>query len=331
MHVGSDTLGARNEVALVTGASGSIGVWVCRELREQGFDVVAVDSRPEATGMSASDGVRFVPGDVGDLPGLVGLAQEHRVDVVVHLAAMIAQSESAPNQAVTTNVVGTVNLLEVTRLAGCRRMVFPTSRAALGPIDGVHAAPTFEPVAEDFPRNPVNLYGATKLSAESLAAVYARRYGLDVVGLRFPAIYGPGRLARHGGYAFHSRMIEAAAAGEAFELAEGADEADDVLFVLDAARAVALACTTPTPAGERLPVYNISSGTMVRPVDFADELRRRFPGWDAELGTAPSKGSAGYRSFCRFDDRAARRDLGYSPKYDLGAGIGAYLDVVAGR
>lgn len=311
---------------LVTGGCGVIGSWVCRRLAADGIGVVAFDAREDRTHLGSGDASPpLVQGDVRDLPLLISMFQAHRVQAVVHLAAVIAACEDHPYQAIQVNVGGTVNVLEAARLTGCRRIVFATSRAALGPIGGPFGAPEFRPVAEGFPGQPVSVYGTTKLATETICAAYGRRYGLDTLGLRFPAMYGPGRLARHGGYAVLCRLIEAAAAGQAIDVPSGGDQADDVLFVGDAAAALALAVRA---APDHLPTYHISSGALVTPRDFVRVLRRRFPGWQAHVGGGAGAGAAGYPSYCRFDDSAARRDLGYEPAYDLEGGIEAYLRVL---
>lgn len=288
--------------------------------------MVAFDVRRDLSLLDPeSDELRVVVGDIGDIPGLTRTLVTHRVSTVVHLAALIAASEDNPYHAVRINVSGTADVIEAQRLAGCRRMVFITSRAALGPITGVYAAPEFHPVAEDFPRRPISVYGSTKLAAEAIALAYRKRLGLDLVGLRFPAMYGPGRLARHGGFAIHCQLIEAAFQGQPFTLRAGVDQPDDVIFVGDAARAVALAVQAIRPA---LGVYHISSERLVTPRDFVAVLQARFPGWQVELGDAPGTGNMGYPSYCLFDDRRAQEDLGYRSGYALNEGIAAYLAVL---
>lgn len=308
---------------LVTGGCGVVGSWVCRELIADGWRVVALDARSDRTYLGADPQAPLVvTGDVQDLPLLISVFQQQQVEAVVHLAAVIAACEDNPYRAIQVNVGGTVNVLEAARLAGVGRVVFATSRAAFGPIGGPFGAPGFQPVAEDFPRRPRSVYGTTKLATETICAVYANRYDLDTLGLRFPAMYGPGRLARHGGYAVLCQLIEAAAHGREFHLAAGGDQLDDVLYVRDAARAAALALRAPRT---HLPVYHISSGVLVSPRDLADELRRRYPDCRLQIGGGPGPGAAGYPSYCRFDDSAARRDLGYRAAFAAAAGIEAYI------
>lgn len=306
---------------LVTGGCGVVGSWACRQLSSEGHQVVALDLREDRTYLGPE--IPVVTGDILEWPALISVFNERGIDTVVHLAALIAQCEKEPYRAVQTNVQGTLNVLEAARLKGCRRVVFTTSRAALGPIDGEWGAPTYTPIGEDYPyRRPITMYGITKLAAESVCLGYARRYGMDILGLRFPALYGPGRLARHGGYATLSLIIESAASGESLALEKGGQQLDDVLFIGDVAQAIVRAVSAP--ASHR-PIYHISSGRLSCPTEFLAILRHRFPGCRVELGSEPSAGAAGYPSFCKFEDAAARRDLGFSPAYDLEGGIDAYL------
>ena len=112
----------------------------------------------------------MVRGDVGSV----------RPDAVVHLAAeaLVGESMTEPAKFFDVNVTGGLNLLNVMRAAGVRRLVFSSTAA-------VYGEPGEMPVGEDAPLRPVNAYGASKLAFEQALPWYASAYGLRHVSLRY--------------------------------------------------------------------------------------------------------------------------------------------------
>ncbi|MCW4021432.1 MAG: SDR family NAD(P)-dependent oxidoreductase, partial [Candidatus Bathyarchaeota archaeon] len=151
-------------MVLVTGGAGYVGSVVVRDLLERGEVVVSVDNLYSGDygflrSCEGCSGLRLVVGDVsssGDLKrsleGVGGLG------VVVHLAAVsgLERCREEPERAVSTNVLGTFNVLELARMYGAR-VVFVSSAAVFG-------VPRVVPIGEGHPREPVNLYGFTKLA-----------------------------------------------------------------------------------------------------------------------------------------------------------------------
>lgn len=111
---------------LVTGATGSFGTPVCRELSHRGVEVLAM-ARNEPARVPA--GVRFVRGDVRD-PISIGAAVDG-VDAVLHLAWLVASARE-PAQAHRINIIGTQNVLDAMRERGVSRFVFASSVMGYG-------------------------------------------------------------------------------------------------------------------------------------------------------------------------------------------------------
>jgi UDP-N-acetylglucosamine 4,6-dehydratase len=149
---------------LVTGATGSFGLrFVERVLREHEPTAVRLFSRDELKQSQAQrrfaddDRLRFLIGDVRDLPRLTRAARG--VDVIVHAAAMkqVPACEYNPFEAIKTNIVGAENVIS----------------AAIG-----NDVPLTLALSTDKAVNPVNLYGATKLAAEKIV-VQGNAYAAD--------------------------------------------------------------------------------------------------------------------------------------------------------
>jgi nucleoside-diphosphate-sugar epimerase len=161
--------------ALVTGG-GLLGQAIARELVAAGHDVVVFD-------VTAPDSSIFevVQGDLRD-PAAVGKACTG-VDVVVHTAALhhIHLGSATETEFVEINVTGTFNVLAAARDAGVRRVVLSSSTAVFaghGPV-----------LTDDLPPAGGDLYGLTKVFDEQLGAFFRAKHGLEVVALRYGAIW----------------------------------------------------------------------------------------------------------------------------------------------
>lgn len=313
-------------VILVTGGMGAIGSWVARELVEAGHRPVLYDSRADFTLIpDLVDRVDIVLGDLLDLPSLIRTVLGRKVERILHLAAMMPpQAQSNPYQGFQVNAQGTVNILEAARIGAVQRVVYTSSKGVYGAISGVHAHPEYRPLTEEHPCRPNSVYGATKLMGEHMGFNYARSYGMDFVAVRFGSTYGPGKLARHGIVGTHSRIIEAAMAGQETRIPQGGEQVDDLVYNADTAHAVVLACFAEVLEHR---VFNIASGTPSTLADLASAVRKLFPAAVIDIGPGLDYygGGGGYSVF---DISLARKELGYSPRFSLEAGVAHYVETV---
>ncbi|PJH76498.1 MAG: nucleotide sugar epimerase [Anaerolineae bacterium CG_4_9_14_0_8_um_filter_58_9] len=184
---------------LVTGAAGFIGARVAAMLIEQGHTVTGVDNLNDAYDvrmkehrlrkLQALPGFEFVRQDISDRAILTphsSLLTPH-FDAVINLAARAGVRASVENPwaFVETNVLGTLNLLELCRQRGIGKFIL----ASTSSIYGADAPlPTPESADSDHPLQP---YAASKKSAEVLCHSYHSLYGLDVSVVRYFTVYGP--------------------------------------------------------------------------------------------------------------------------------------------
>jgi UDP-glucose 4-epimerase len=241
-------------------------------------------------------------------------------------ALMPPDAQRDPLNGFRVNAFGTVQVLEAARLAGVERVVFTSSRAAYGEIPpGEHSHPTYKPVAETDACHPVIVYDVCKVASEGMGLNYQRNYGLEFVALRFGAIYGPGKLARHGNVSIHSKIIEGALAGQPVRIPKGREQRDDMIYVDDIAQGVVLATLKDKP---RHSVYNIASGEAHTLVEFADAVRAVVPGADIEIGPGLDFFDMGVNYYCCFDISRARADLGFAPRFSFEAGVRDYVETM---
>lgn len=128
--LGIDDVFWRGKRVLVTGHTGFKGSWLCLWLQALGADIAGYALTPVTTpnlfeAARVGQSMRSVIGDVRDLDRVVGLVRTHQPEIVFHLAAqpLVGRAYAEPVDTYSTNVMGTVNLLEAMRLAGGVRAV----------------------------------------------------------------------------------------------------------------------------------------------------------------------------------------------------------------
>ena len=314
---------------LVTGGLGVIGSWVTRQLVEQGIKVVTY-SRHLDTSLVKDivDKVDCVVGDVLDLPGIIHAIKQYGIERIIHLAAVMSGLlETNPFMTYRTNVDGTMNVLEAARLMDIKRVVYTSSVAVYDQARGEYAHPTYKPVNEDYPKAPASVYGATKLFGEHMCLSYNRIYGLDVVTLRFASVFGPGKQARHGALAVHSKIIESAMLKKPFKLPQGGDEKWDMIYTRDVANGIVLACFAQNLEHR---IFQIGTGkgeTLKHLAEILDKFLGRVP-LEVGSGLNPRGTENDKYSYRVFNIERACKELGYSPQYDLEAATKDYIETL---
>ena len=312
---------------LITGGTGVNGAATARLLVSRGQRPVLLDNRVDMSLIAdIMNDVDVVTGDILDGPRLQEVVAAHGISHIVHMAALMpGPAEANPGLAIAIGVDGTLNVLEAARACNIQRVVYTSSNAFIGDVRGKHGHPDFVPLDESLPPNPADMYGVTKVCSETLGNYYRKRYDVDFVALRYPSIYGPGKLARHGVLALYGKVIEDAIAGREFSIPRGGDQRNDVVYVGDVAHSIVLALNAE---GLTQGTFNIGTGRGVTLKDFADVLKRMFPEAKIDIGSGLDFREGYKQSYCVFDIAKAREQLGYEPQYDLERGIGDYVESI---
>ena len=183
---------------LVTGVAGFIGSRLAELLLDEGHEVSGVDNLCPAYdvrlkdyrlgGLEGRSGYDFRRVDIADRDDLATMWRESGpFDAVVNLAARagVRQSVQNPWVYVDTNIVGTLNLLDLCRRDGVGKFVLASTSSLYGGSNPV-------PFSEDAPTDqPLSPYAASKKGAEALCWTYHHLYGLDVTVFRYFTVYGP--------------------------------------------------------------------------------------------------------------------------------------------
>ncbi|MBE7703069.1 MAG: UDP-glucose 4-epimerase GalE [Cyanobacteria bacterium SIG28] len=183
---------------LVTGGAGYIGSHCVMALIEKGLDVVVFDNL--STGhietidkLKKIGEISFFKGDLLNIEELNKVFAENKIDAVIHFAAFSQVGESVinPQKYYKNNVCGTINLLEAMLNYGVKKIVFSSTAATYG-------EPTYIPIDEKHPQEPINPYGQSKLMLEKIMDDYSKAYGLKSVRLRYFNVAGADSLSRIG-------------------------------------------------------------------------------------------------------------------------------------
>lgn len=184
---------------LVTGGAGYIGSHAVQRLLRDGHEVVAIDNlfrghrEPMAMLAERFPGkLTFVAGDVGDEALVRGLMQGHRIDTVMHFAAMayVGESVETPLRYYANNTAASLGLISACDAEGVEKFIFSSTAATYGQPGAEEI-----PIRESCPQRPINPYGASKLAVEWMLRDWgeARRRGgkpVAVAALRYFNVAG---------------------------------------------------------------------------------------------------------------------------------------------
>ena len=178
---------------LVTGGAGYIGSATAEALLRAGQTVTVYDSLVTGHREAVPAGATFVEASLDDRPAVTRVLTEGRFAAVMHFAAFIEAGESMryPGRFYFNNLNNSISLMEEAALAGVKRFVLSSTAAVYRSSD--------EPLTEDSPLGPTNVYGHTKLVVEQTLEWYRQIHGLHYAALRYFNACGavPGRGEAH--------------------------------------------------------------------------------------------------------------------------------------
>jgi len=174
---------------LVSGSCGFIGFHLCKKLLELGHEVIGIDNFNDYYDPQIKSD-RYLKLNNCVILGNIEDPNTYRdipkVDLVIHLAAQagVRYSLINPESYIQTNILGSFRLIDFAKKCECERFIYASSAS----VYGKNQIPWHE---EMNLLEPISLYGATKISLESIADSYYEMFGLKSVGLRFFSVYGP--------------------------------------------------------------------------------------------------------------------------------------------
>lgn len=318
---------------LVTGGAGFIGSAVIRHIiNNTQNSVLNVDKLTYAGNLESlvsienDDRYQFAQIDICDVFGMAKLFEKFQPDLVMHLAAEshVDRSIDGPSDFIQTNIIGTYNLLEVTRaywqgLSGDQKSRFKfhhiSTDEVYGDLDG-----TTKLFTETTSYSPSSPYSASKASSDHLVRAWHRTYGLPTIVTNCSNNYGP--------YHFPEKLIPLmilnALDGKPLPVYGNGQQIRDWLYVEDHARAL-YKVVTEGNVGE---TYNIGGHNEKANIDVVkticsilDELQPQKNGQRYESLIIYVKDRPGHDLRYAIDASKIQKELGWSPEETFESGI----------
>jgi len=324
---------------LVTGAAGFIGFHCARRLIELGHEVVGLDNlntyydvtlkEARLAELARLPGFRFHRLDLADRDAVEALFTTERPQRVVHLAAQagVRYSLENPHVYVSSNIAGTLHVLEGCRQTGVEHLVY----ASTSSVYGANTAIPFS--VHQNVDHPLSLYAATKKSTELMAHTYAHLYGLPVSGLRFFTVYGPWGRPDMALFLFTQKIL----AGEPIDVFNNGHHARDFTYIDDIVEGVVRVADKiatpnpewsgddPDPATSSAPyrLYNIGNNRPVGLMHFIECIEKSL-GKKAKMNFLPMQPGDVPQTYADIDSLAEA--VGFRPKVSIEEGVRRFVE-----
>jgi len=328
--------------AFITGTAGFIGYNLAQELLAHDFKVVGYDGFTDYYDVSmkrarhaqlqaSSNHFHPVEGMLEDVDALSAAYNDAKPDVVVHLAAQagVRYSLENPQSYVSSNLIGTFNMMELTRQLKPKHFLFSSSSSVYG---GNEEMPFTEMQRCD---SPMSIYAATKKASEELTHSYAHLHGIPTTGFRFFTVYGPWirpDLAL-------TKFTRAILAGKPIDIYNNGNMERDFTHVDDIVRAIRLLIdVAPILPDERdgagkseidtlSPVaphriVNIGAGQPVRLLDFIECIEREL-GIEAKRNYMEMQPGDVYRTHASID--LLKELTGFDSRIGIEEGVRSFV------
>lgn len=296
---------------LIIGAGGQIGTELTDALRKLhgSSAVVASDIRP-ATG--ALQNGPFVQLDALDGKAIHRVVQQYRIRTICHLSAVLsANGEQQPRRSWDLNMHSLLNVLDIAREEKLQQVFWPSSIAVFG-----HKAPK-EHCPQDAVQHPATVYGISKSAGEQWCQYYHRRYGVDVRSVRYPGLISHSAPPGGGTTDYAVSIFHEALSHSSYECYLQEDTRLPMLYMPDAIAGTLQLMEAPSGTIHTRTSYNLG-GLSFSPAELATAIKKHIPGFT--ISYTPDYREAIARTWpASLDDREARLDWGWKPRYDLEA------------
>ena len=258
---------------LITGGTGFLGSFLARKLVEMGEKkIILFDLHPNLQRVRRiADRVTIEEGNVASWADLTEVFRKHDISAVFHTAADLSiRAEKSRYDSFRTNIEGTFNVLELSRMFDVQKIVFTSSLSVFGPKS--------MPITDLSYRDPTTFYGVTKACSEILGNFYGFAHGLDFVAVRFPTLIGPYRRGMGASVTFSSFIDDAVISGNAV-IRLPPETKNPVLYIKDAVELLYLIYKSKKVSRQ---VYNVG-GVPVSLSDLIDAVRKHVPEFKPEF------------------------------------------------
>jgi UDP-glucose 4-epimerase len=304
---------------LITGA-GLIGTNAARHAVDAGHKVVLFDLSPNRDYIQTivgKDKADVVAADMRDLPALLSALEKYNVDTMVATAGLIgSRVQENSYTGATNNILGTINVLEASRLRKLRRVVYVST---FGVYDRGNITDSL--IRETHPIGGHNLYATTKVCSEHLVHAYTAMYNLDTIIIRPGGAFGRGFYV--GGSTVGKVMrdlVHSMIKGDPITVDAKTYGPNEYVYGKDVGLALFLACQAQNPKQR---IYNAGTGVVHGTEELAQVVRELTP--KTEVKMSGPRITEKTRSI-PMDISVSKAELGYAPKFSLKEALRDYMD-----
>ncbi len=296
---------------LVTGGAGFIGSHIASALVNRGDSVRILDNLSTGTrkNFAPLEGqVEFLEGDVVDHTTVERAVEG--IDVVYHQAALasVPRSVAKPLDTHAACVTGTLNVLDASRLASVKRVIYAGSSSAYG------NQPFIAKRECDLP-GPLSPYAAAKFAGESYCRAFTSTYGLETVVIRYFNVFGPRQDPNSEYSAVIPLFVTAMLTGKRPTVFGDGRQSRDFTYIDNVVAANLAAAEAKGASGQ---VFNVACGQQFSLLDLIASINKAL-GTKIEPKFKPPRAGDVRESLA--DISAARRVLGYEPVVDFEEGL----------
>jgi UDP-glucose 4-epimerase len=295
---------------LVTGGAGFIGSHTVDLLHQKGHEPIIIDKKiPKYAPLH----IKAYQIDICDKK-LGEIFKLELPDAVIHLAAQTSVPYSISNPEIdgTTNIIGTVNILENCHKYGVKKFIFASSAA-------VYGEPKQAAIQENHKKNPLSFYGLSKLCAEQYIQLFAEQYGLTYTILRYANVYGMRQDAVGEGGVI-AIFINKVLGDETLAIYGDGNQSRDFIFVKDVAAANIASLSKIEKS-----TLNISSNTKTTINELTTYLHQLTHKTIKTSYKAKKKGDI---NDSRLNNTKAIHTLNWQPNYSLQQGLNETIHFV---
>jgi UDP-glucuronate 4-epimerase len=305
---------------LITGAAGFIGYHLSRSLLEEGYQILGVDNlnnyysknlkfaRLEL--LRSNKYFSFEKVDIANRQSISSIFKKFKPNKVVNLAAQagVRYSLQNPHAYSNTNILGFINLIELSRQNEVEGFIYASSSSVYGLNKKV-------PFSEkDQTDKPVSLYGASKKSNELIAIAYNNLYGLKTTGLRYFTVYGPWGRPDMAYFIFTKKIL----ANQTISVFNNGKMSRDFTFIDD------IVCGTKSAIKKNYncEIFNLGNNTNEKLMDLIllleNELSKK-----AKINFLPMQSGDVKKTYA--DIKKSSKKLNFKPKISIYEGIPEFI------